>query len=35
MRTKKLEGFDYQHFEKDALRAHYDGKPLEVAPGRN
>ncbi len=33
MRTKKQEGFDYQTFEKDALRALYDGKPLEEALG--
>jgi len=33
MRTKKQEGFDYQNFEKDALRALYDGKPLEEALG--
>jgi len=33
MRTKKQEGFDYQNFEKDALRALYEGKPLEEALG--
>lgn len=33
MRSKKQEGFDYQNFEKEALRALYDGKPLEEALG--
>ena len=33
MGTKKQEGFDYQSFEKDALRALYEGKPLEEALG--
>ena len=33
MESKKQEGFDYQNFEKDALRALYDGKPLEEALG--
>ena len=33
MRTKKQEGFDSQNFEKDALRALYDGKSLEEALG--
>ncbi|MCC7464897.1 MAG: IS256 family transposase [Saprospiraceae bacterium] len=33
MRTKKQEGFDYQNFEKEALRALYEGKPLEEALG--
>ena len=25
------EGFDYQNFEKEALKALYDGRPLEEA----
>jgi hypothetical protein len=29
----KQEGFDYQNFEKAALRALYEGKPLEEALG--
>lgn len=33
MGSKKQEGFDYQSFEKDALRALYEGKPLEEALG--
>lgn len=33
MGSKKQEGFDYQNFEKEALRALYDGKPLEEALG--
>jgi len=33
MRSKKQEGFDYQNFEKEALKALHEGKPLEEALG--
>lgn len=33
MKSKKQENFDYQNFEKEALRALYEGKPLEEALG--
>lgn len=33
MKSKKEEVFDYQSFEKEALRALYEGKPLESALG--
>jgi putative transposase len=33
MKSKKQEGFDYQNFEKEALKALYEGKPLEEALG--
>jgi len=33
MRSKKQESFDYQNFEKEALKALYEGKPLEEALG--
>ena len=33
MKSKKQEGFDYQNFEKEALKALYEGKPLKEALG--
>lgn len=33
MKSKKQESFDYQNFEKEALKALYEGKPLEEALG--
>jgi len=33
MKSKKKEDFDYQSFEQAALKAMYEGKPLEQALG--
>lgn len=33
MKSEKQEGFDYQNFEKDALKAMYEGKSIEEALG--
>ena len=33
MKSKKQESFDYQNFEKEALKALYEGKSLEDALG--